>query len=178
MIKFLIFIIFTCLSLFTQAATDDFSKGPVFANYGENAAVENALADPKSQYFKVLFDVSGAADEGQLNSHFNTVARFINMHVRAGVPKENIDIAMVVHGKAGLDLLSKTAYQARFGAANPSGELVGLLLQENVQIVICGQSASYMDIQKTDLTGGVRMALSAMTANALLQQQGYTLNPF
>jgi hypothetical protein len=34
-----------------------------------------------------------------------------------------------------------------------------------------------MDIDQEDLLPGVRVALSAMTANALLQQNGYTFNP-
>ena len=96
----------------------------------------------------------------------------------AGVPKENIEVAMVIHGKAGLDVLSKSAHRARFQNANPNEELVGLLLEEKVKVFICGQSASYLDIKKADLAQGVQMSLSAMTASSLLQQQGYSLNPF
>jgi hypothetical protein len=33
-------------------------------------------------------------------------------------------------------------------------------------------------VKTEDLLPGVEMALSAMTAHALLQQQGYTFNPF
>jgi intracellular sulfur oxidation DsrE/DsrF family protein len=47
-----------------------------------------------------------------------------------------------------------------------------------VQLLVCGQSAAYCDVKSDDLLPGVEMALSAMTAHALLQQQGYTLNPF
>ena len=43
---------------------------------------------------------------------------------------------------------------------------------------MCGQSAAGQGVKKTDLLPGVELALSAMTAHALLQQQGYTLNPF
>jgi len=35
-----------------------------------------------------------------------------------------------------------------------------------------------MDIREADLLPGITMAPSAITAHALLQQQGYTLNPF
>jgi len=34
------------------------------------------------------------------------------------------------------------------------------------------------DVGKDDLLPGVERVLSAMTLHALLQQQGYTLNPF
>lgn len=166
------------MSLDASAGFEAFTKGPVFENYGENVGIENVLKDPKSLHFKVIFDISEASEGSDVNPSFNTVARFINMHVRAGVPKDNIEVAMVIHGKASLDLLSKSAYQSRFQKGNPNGELVGLLLKENVKILICGQSASYLDILANDLTEGVEMSLSAMTASALLQQQGFSLNPF
>ncbi|MFT5482161.1 MAG: intracellular sulfur oxidation DsrE/DsrF family protein [Halieaceae bacterium] len=167
MLKHLLFAILFSFTISSYAGIGGFNKGPVFPDYGENVRVENGLEHPKLQHFKVVFDISAGADEGEVNGQFNTVARFINMHVRAGVPLDNIDVAMVIHGKAGLDLLSKS-----------NTELVGLLLGENVQIILCGQSASYMGIEKSDLPDGVKISLSAMTANALLQQRGYTLNPF
>ena len=37
---------------------------------------------------------------------------------------------------------------------------------------------TFYDITGGDLLPGVEMSLSAMTAHALLQQDGYTLNPF
>jgi len=51
-------------------------------------------------------------------------------------------------------------------------------LNNQVKVYLCGQSAAYYDVKNTDLYKGVDMALSAMTAHALLQQQGYSLNPF
>ncbi len=47
-----------------------------------------------------------------------------------------------------------------------------------MQFVQCGQSAASNHIANADLLPGVKMSLSAMTAQALLQQSGYTLNPF
>jgi intracellular sulfur oxidation DsrE/DsrF family protein len=47
-----------------------------------------------------------------------------------------------------------------------------------VRIIVCGQKAAYYNVTSDDLLPGVKMALPAMTAHALLQQQGYTLNPF
>ena len=147
--------VFLGLALHASAGGEAFTKGPVFENYGENVGIADVLEDAKSQHFKVLFDISSANEAGEVNRSFNTVARFINMHVRAGVPKDNIEVAMVIHGKAGLDVLSESAHQSRFQKANPNEELVELLLRESVKIFICGQSASYRDILKTDLAKGV-----------------------
>lgn len=44
--------------------------------------------------------------------------------------------------------------------------------------MLCGQSAAYYQVQNADLVPGVQMALSAMTAHAVLAREGYSLNPF
>jgi len=80
----------------------------------------------------------------------------------------------VVHGLAGADLLTTEAR----GAENPNAGIIAQLLAAGVTIQLCGQSAEGMDIKKADLLPGITMAPSAITAHALLQQQGYTLNPF
>ncbi len=178
MFKTLSFTLLLSLSFFTQAAPEDFTKGPVFKHYGENSLIRDGLENAENQQFKVVFDISKQNDSGMLNRHFNSVARFINMHVRAGVPKENISAAMVVHGKASFDLLSDKAHIKKFNKPNSNTELINLLSDYGVTIFICGQSASYHEIANAELNKNVTMSLSAMTANALLQQQGFTLNPF
>jgi intracellular sulfur oxidation DsrE/DsrF family protein len=55
---------------------------------------------------------------------------------------------------------------------------VAALLGAGARIIVCGQTAAYYDVATEDLLPGVEMALSAMTVHALLQQQGFTLNPF
>ena len=71
------------------------------------------------------------------------------------------------------------AYERKYpGAENPNAALVDALIKAGVRIIVCGQSAAGQGVKKTDLLPGVELALSAMTAHALLQQQGYTLNPF
>jgi intracellular sulfur oxidation DsrE/DsrF family protein len=47
-----------------------------------------------------------------------------------------------------------------------------------VRFILCGQSAAANGVKKADLIEGVELHLSAMTAHALLQQDGYTVNPF
>ena len=64
------------------------------------------------------------------------------------------------------------------GGASASADLVATLIDHGVRIIVCGQSAAYYDVETDDILPGVEMAMSAMTVHALLQQQGYTLNPF
>lgn len=160
------------------SAKDHFTTGPVFNEYGENVEIKGGLDKPELKRFKVVFDVYKDNESDNAHRGFNSLARFINMHVRAGVPLSNIDVAMVVHGKASYDLLKTDAFKAQFSKNNPSSDLVSQLLANDVKIFVCGQSSSFLGIQASDFADGVELSLSAMTANALLQQEGYTLNPF
>ena len=160
------------------SGADAFSTGPVLEAFGENATVVDGLSNPAEQRFSVAFDVADASDGAQPNRGFNSVARFLNMHVRAGVPAAQVQLALVVHGKASLDLLSEEGYRMRFEKDNPSKGLVQALLEKGVAVILCGQSAAYLDIDAAELMPGVEVSLSAMTAHAQLQQQGYTVNPF
>lgn len=162
-------VILALLPAVTTADTSSFTTGPVFEEYGPVADVEVTLPVPKDAKFMHSFDVSVRADEGQLNRSLASAARFINMHARAGIDAERIEVAIVVHGKATLDVSER-------GAGNAG--LVAALIDHGVKIYVCGQSAAYYDVATDDLLPGVEMALSAMTMHALLQQQGYTLNPF
>ncbi len=161
-----------------QAGMEAFHAGPVFADFGKIASVDSQFPIPEGTVFKVILDVSDASKPGALNRTFDSAARFINMHVDAGVPLENISVAVVVHGGAGLDVTQNSFYQAKRESDNPNVALIEALTHEGVQIYLCGQSAAYAGISNTDLLTGVTMARSAMTAHALLQQRGYTLNPF
>ncbi|NMP31088.1 DsrE family protein [Thalassotalea sp. M1531] len=166
------------LLITVSAMATEFNDGPIIKGFGKHAPVNQSRPLAGNEVFKVVFDVAKQTGEGKVNRQFNSLARFINMHVANGIKPENIHLALVVHGKAGLDVLSDAAYQKRYKQANPNQPLLALLQQANTQIFICGQSAAYYKIAKSELSQGVKMSLSAMTANALLQQQGYSVNPF
>ena len=157
------------LSAPAYADLSAFTKGPVFEDFGPVADIDVTVPVPKDAKFRHSFDAATGADEGELNRTLVSAARFINMNARAGISPDNIEVAVVVHGKAVFDV----------SGDNPtSAELVATLLDNGVDIFVCGQSAAYYDVKTEDLLPGVEMALSAMTMHALLQQQGYTLNPF
>lgn len=161
------------------AGPADFKTGPTIEEFGPNAAVPDGVALPSDSHFKVAFDAAKASEGDALNRTLESAARFINMHGAAGVQPDNIDVAVIVHGGAAFDLLTPDAFaRNRDGAANPNVGLINALTEAGVQIILCGQTAAYRDISKDDLLPGVELALSAMTAHAQLQQDGYTLNPF
>ena len=162
----------------SASAVEKFSDGPLITGYGKHARIEHSQNLSASTRLKVVFDVAERSAGNQLNRKFDSLARFLNMHVANGIPAENIELALVVHGKAGLDLLNDKTYQKMAKKNNPNSELLSKLMAQNVQVFICGQSAAYMEIAKSDLIEGIQMSLSAMTAHALLQDEGYHLNPF
>ncbi|WP_226703927.1 DsrE family protein [Microbulbifer elongatus] len=170
--------LFTLSLISPVVSSADFSTGPVIKNYGGVAEVKQTSPLSGKEQFKVVFDVSDQGDKGKTNRRFESLARFLNMQARAGVPPEQVELALVVHGKAGFDLLTNAQYSEKFAGDNPNTPLLAELQKHGVQVYLCGQSAAYYGIDNSHLLPGVNMALSAMTANALLQQQGYTLNPF
>lgn len=164
-------------SLSASAQMSTFDYGPVISNFGQHAPVPGHSLSKESE-FKVAFDVASTSGAVTLNRKFESLARFINMHAAAGVKKENIRLVLVVHGKATLDLLNEASYRAKYNASNPNESLIKALQENNVQVIVCGQSAAANAVKSSQLIEGVEMQLSAMTAHALLQQKGYTVNPF
>ncbi|ATW04329.1 DsrE family protein [Sphingorhabdus sp. YGSMI21] len=161
------------------AQMENFKTGPVFETFGPSAPVEQSEPLAQDAQFAIAFDVSAAAEPGKINRTIESAARFINMHVAAGVPQENIRLAIVVHGGASIDLTSQAFFAARKdGAENASAAAIAALQDHGVIFYLCGQSAAAHGITNADLLPGVKMSLSAMTAHALLQQQGFTINPF
>ncbi|MEQ8743433.1 DsrE family protein [Parasphingorhabdus sp.] len=162
-----------------SAQMENFKPGPVFTDFAATAPVQQSEPVAKDAIFRISFDVSTAAEPDKINRTIESAARFINMQVAAGVPEENIRLAVVVHGGASFDLTSQAFFAAhKDGKENASAAAIAQLQEHGVQFYLCGQSAAAHGITNADLLPGVKMSLSAMTAHALLQQQGYTVNPF
>ncbi len=156
-----------------------FHMGKAIPEFGPIASVESDMLIPEGAKFAVIFDVA-KAKEGKQNRTLVSAARFINMHDAAGVEPVNIRVAVVVHGAAVFDMASNAAYARKYpdSKRNPNAAIIAALIDNSTRIIICGQSAAAHQVKKEEFLPGVEMALSAMTAHALLQQQGYTLNPF
>ncbi|WP_338466913.1 DsrE family protein [Novosphingobium sp. ZN18A2] len=155
-----------------------FHEGPVFKDFGKIADVESDMPIPPGTVLKAMFEEGKGADPGKVNRTFDSIGRYINMNVAAGVPEDYVQVALVVHGTAGFDVTNAAAYAKKYpGKENPNAPIIAALLAHGVKIYICGQSSAALGIAKADLLPGVKMALSAMTAETLLQQQGYHLIP-
>ncbi len=161
-----------------SAQPEAFRTGPVISEFGPAADIEGGSPIPSDATFRVSFDVAEAAKPGDLNRSLVSGARFLNMHARAGVSADAVDLAFIVHGESVHDVTEDGHYEGKYSVKNANAALISELLSHGVRIEVCGQSAAARGVDAKDLLPGVTMSLSAMTSHALLQQQGYTLNPF
>jgi len=154
-------------------------SGPLIQSGGQSVKVDDAtFGIPEGHVFKAVY-VIDRADTTGANQQLTTIARFLNLHARHGVPTERLFAAAVVHGSGWMSLLSDSAYGARFGGKpNPSKRLVEELLANNVQLVLCGQTAGFRGVKREELLPGVQLGISAMTALNVFQTQGYQFNPW
>ena len=103
--------------------------GPAIEGFGPVYTVEDPdfVTDTEATY-RIVFEVKdGSEDPSTLNRRIETLARFLNMHAQAGVPRENMKLALVLHGTAGKDALDHPGYRARFGVDNPNAPLLEAL---------------------------------------------------
>jgi intracellular sulfur oxidation DsrE/DsrF family protein len=169
------------LSLFALPAAADAqapTTGPIITSTGAVYPVEASVPTPLDIDYRVAFDISQGGGSDRASQSLNTVARFLNMHAQAGVPRDRIDAAVVVHGSAVTDVLNAESYRDREGGENPNAAQIRALMDAGVRVIVCGQSAASRGVGASDLTEGVELALSAMTAFVILQSEGYLVNPW
>ena len=146
------------------------SGGPVFEV--ENPDFPTPMDTPLKAVFE-LRDAPRSPEGGQ--PQIGTMARYLNMHAKHGVPRENLRVAGVVHGGAVWAVVSDERYREEHGTDNPNKDVIAEILASGGQLVLCGQSAAARGVDREDLLPGVQLALSAMTALTVFQQDGYQI---
>jgi intracellular sulfur oxidation DsrE/DsrF family protein len=131
-------------------------------------------ADAQLQY-KLIFNL-GSNDKkkiSRINNDLSEVARTINLHIAAGVPKEQIHAVVIVHGPGLQAILNNTKFIAKYKIANPNIPLIEELQNAGVRFISCGQSMVRNDLVKADFVSGIDVSLSALTAYSKYQLLGY-----
>ena len=166
----------TVLLATSLAYADEPSLGPAVERFGPTYPINDRdVALPDEFVYKAVFDAAVDRDEKRLNTGLVSVARYLNMHARNGVPVENMKIAVVAHGPALKTLLTDSAYETRYGVANPNTELLEKLKAADVDFYACGQSMAFGGVDKDELVDAAKVALSAMTMLTVLQSDGFAL---
>lgn len=174
-----IFLLIWVLSAFNTMAQEA-TFGPVFKSLGAVYDVPDADFIPNStQVLKAIFDIERKQeDPTEVNPLINSLIRYINMHVRKGIPLDNIHVAFVLHGVSGKDALSNKAYKRRYGVENPNTAHIKALASQGVHMYICGQSATWTGYKKNEIMPEIKVGLSAMTVLTVYQSNGYALIRF
>lgn len=171
--------IFICLtySMFAQTNRLD---GKIIPDFGKTFKVENPeIKTDTSATLKVIFDVSKTPeDNSKTNNHIVTAARFLNMHAEAGMDITQLKVALTIHGAAWKDILTDKAYIEKYGVKNPNTELITQLKNAGVDIILCGQTANFRNVSRSEANSNIKFALSAMTALLQYQNNGYHLIKF
>ena len=68
-------------SVWGKSIAAEFADGPVIFGYGKHAPVQQDIMLQKESLLKVVFDLGKAGEDGAVNRGFDSVARFLNMHV-------------------------------------------------------------------------------------------------
>lgn len=167
------------LLFISPASAEEFRTGPLIEGYGPAIAVaDKDVAVDTVRTYRLVFDAgSGSPGDGRPNPELESAARFLNMQAANGVPAENMELAIVVHGEALMSVLNHDAYQQRFRQPNPSLDLLERLVDAGVDVYVCGQSMGFRNVEKAELSENVAVGLSAMTLLATHQDQGYALIP-
>jgi len=150
---------------------------PAIQGYGgvNEVPFETIKPDPTQQYkFVVELDYR-IEDKKELSEYLDYGAKMYNVHIYAGVPKENIELVFVVYAGSTPITLSNEEYKKRFEVDNPNARLLEELKKEGIRVIVCGQSMMKQKLDPAMIYPGVEMAVSRFTATTDLMNKGYLL---
>ena len=176
-LRFILTAIFVCTSFVTFA--EEPTTGPYVDAGGPAFTVENRDVPLREGHkYRVVFEATEYPGETtDINRELTVVGRFLNMHGKNGVPLEDMDIVVVVHGRTLMATLNDEAYEKLYGTKNPNLELLTSLADAGVKFYACGQSLGFRGWSKDDLAEPMKVGLSAMTMLVTLQSDGYAFLP-
>lgn len=171
---------FFMIGQFCSAQADNRVEGPLITGYGNTWSIDSTdLEIDPSQNFHMIFDIARKPENpSQLNASINTIARFLNMHINAGVQADKIKVVAVIHGSAGNDIMQDQFHEHKFGVVNPNKDLISKLGDAGVEIFLCGQTMNSRGLDRKQHLPEVQVALSAMTVINKYVSEGYTLIKF
>jgi intracellular sulfur oxidation DsrE/DsrF family protein len=133
--------------------------------------------DPKRQY-NLVFDLTHFnkdTSNKSINGGLTEIARIINLHVAAGIPKDHIHPVVVSHSKALFSMFSNDAYLVKYKKDNPNIMIVSDMMNAGISFIACGQAMNFLDVSKQQLYPGIKVAFSAKTTLSYYISQGYML---
>ncbi len=138
----------------------------------------NEKADVGMKY-KLLFSLATGTNDPQKvkdqNKGLAEIGRIINLHIAAGVPRENIEVVIVSHRKSLYSLFSNDAFKKEFKIDNPNITLIQELESAGSKFIACGQAMQFLDIDRASLLPSVKIAIASKVALSTYQSKGFVL---
>ncbi|MEC9302145.1 MAG: DsrE family protein [Acidobacteriota bacterium] len=159
-----------------QNTRNDLHDGPLIEGFGRHVDLPNAdfVMRTDDNIYKVAFEIFQPLNAPERpHMRLEAAARFMNMHAHAGIPQENLQVKLVLHGGGTRAAMTNEAYQERYEMDNPSLPLLEALSEAGVEIFLCEQSRVLNGLDANEVSAPVKSALSAMTAVVTLQADGY-----
>lgn len=153
---------------------------PIIKSYGTVFQLPNAdqKPDPSLKY-KILVELTeNGSKPDSLNEYIEALATLINLHAAEGVPKENIQMAVVLRKMATYAVFDNELYKEKFKCDNPNLQLLKELMSAGVEFFVCGQTMQKRNIDTKKLVAGTKVASSGLTAITTFQLKGYTMVKF
>jgi len=106
MIRVTLLVFLLCTIPLAQGAEP--SMGPVIKDFGPTYPIDDRDVPLREDFvYRAVFDIAAQnAKPGSVNQKLASIARYLNMHARNGIALENMELAVVIHGKAMRSALS------------------------------------------------------------------------
>lgn len=169
------------LSISIICATKAQTKvNPVIKSYGTVFQLPNSdhKPDPSINYKIIVELTENGSKADSLNEYIEALATLVNLHAAEGVPKENIQMVVVLRKMATYAVFGNELYKEKFKCDNPNLQILKELMGSGVEFYVCGQTMEKRNIDTKKLVAGTKVASSGLTAITTYQLQGYTMIKF
>ncbi|MDH5608381.1 MAG: DsrE family protein [Cyclobacteriaceae bacterium] len=154
-------------------------SSPLVPDFGKIWDLENVVKPDPSKTYKIVIDLkTPITSPGEINEGLDNVARLLNLHATGGIPKENLSVAVVIHGGATSIALDNIGYQAKHTKTNPNLELIRQLREAGVELFVCGQSLTARKHPFGQVNPEIKIGLSMLTVVTEKMMDGYALMVF
>ena len=167
------------LSTISIASCAQTPVNPIIKDYGTIYNLDNVTLPDKSQEYKIVIDLKTSNDNfDKVNKGLINVARALNLHGVAGIPREQLHVSVAIHYTATPIVLNNAGYQKKYNIDNPNLQLINQLKNAGVEFFICGQSLVAREYAFEDVNPDVTIALSMLTVVTEHMMKGYSLLVF
>ena len=165
--------------LVNAASVGQTPANPIVKSYGTINDIPDVVPTDTGIDYKIVIDLKASNDDFKsVNKGLNNVARLLNLHGVAGIPKDKLHVAVAVHYTATPIILSNEGYQKKYGVDNPNLELIDELRDAGVELYVCGQSLVARNYDFEDVNPKVDVGLSMLTVVTEKMMKGYELLVF